>query len=286
MVDYYCIIFLPIVILLNWSDHVDAFLSVRELVHHHDGRMTAANGGSRSTHFWNHDVSNHQHGLEAAVAGGGGGGTIGSSSSLSLSPARHPKQSKPRKGGSSTHHPHQRQRRPKYYWTEVSNVELALRELWESKEVAIDAYHHLPPIPNESLLNYWNRHDLRGAIITHGGRTLLSERMGNAPIIPGKWNEAVQTWYVQQILQHDRDLSADTPPLSPQRLQQEQKQQLQQQRQRQHEEEATKDVLQSGEKCSDNNNEVLVSRPSRWSHSSHRKPKGYWSSMTVVVEEM
>jgi hypothetical protein len=174
-----------------------------------------------------------------------------SASDTASPPARHPKQSRTRKESPN--------RRPRHYWTQVSNVEFELRELWASKDVGIEPLYP-PPIPNESLLNYWNRHDLRGAIATHGGRDFLSESLGGALIIPGKWTEAVQTLPVQQLLQRDGQLSSTVPPLSPQQLQQQQQ-----------------PTFGEGRRNEE---------PSRWSHSSHRKPKGYWSSLTVVVKEM
>jgi hypothetical protein len=186
--------------------------------------------------------SNNHHTVWASIL---------TSSSSAPPPARHPKESQIRKES--------QYRRPRYYWTNVVNVEVALRELWDSHGVRIDPTVP-PPIPNECLLNYWNRHDLRGAIASHGGREFLSESLSRAPIIPGKWKDAVQTCYVQELLQCDDQLSVDVPPPSPQQ--------------------------QLAKNTKKQPTDVAVPLPSRWSHSSHRKPKGYWSSLTVVVTEM
>ena len=186
-----------------------------------------------------------------------GASTVRDSTSPPPPPARHPKESQIRKES-----PH---RRPRHYWTNISNVEIALRDVWHSHHVTIDPILP-PPIPNECLLNYWNRYDLRGAIATHGGREFLSELLGGAPILPGRWKDAVQTRYVQELLQADVRLSADGPPPSPQQQQQQQQ--------------------QSPPKRKKESTDPSDSQPARWSHSSHRKPKGYWSSLTVVVTEM
>lgn len=161
--------------------------------------------------------------------------------------ARYPKETKSRRKSQN--------RRPRFYWTDLSNVEQELRDLWQSKNVVIPS-HQPPPIPNESLLYYWGRHDLRGVIATHGGRELLSESLGGAFVIPGKWGEAVQIPYVQQILQHDDKLFADIPPWSPRK------------------------------NPGKGHTSEHISLEKRWSHRSNRKPHGFWSSTTVVITEL
>jgi hypothetical protein len=83
-------------------------------------------------------------------------------------------------------------RKPRGYWKNITNIEYELRNLWiEKMQISNNAnnddnnngdkllvkllYEYPPPIPNEALLNYWNRHDIRNAIRSYGGRTLLSE---------------------------------------------------------------------------------------------------------------
>jgi hypothetical protein len=149
-------------------------------------------------------------------------------------------------------------RKPPGYWLEVKNVEAELRNLWKSVNVNIDPKQP-PPIPNESLLNYWKRYDLRSAIVQNDGREILSELLGGALIVPGKWSEAKETIWVKQVIQEDPDLSAEYPPLSPQQLR-----------------------LNSS---SDTLNKVEGSCR-RWAHTSSRKEKGYWSSEIVVIKEL
>ncbi len=169
-------------------------------------------------------------------------------------PARHPKipqiRQKPR------------HRRPHNYWIEISNVRAELVELWNGVNVTIPSTSP-PPIPSESLLNYWKRHDLRAAIATHGGREFLAEALEGALIIPGKWKLAVQTPIVQALLVEDSNLSVDNPPLSPQQL-----------------------VRQVETATKNHTNNETSYRLRRWYHSSSRKPPGYWSSQTKVIEEL
>ncbi|OEU23233.1 hypothetical protein FRACYDRAFT_233403 [Fragilariopsis cylindrus CCMP1102] len=85
-------------------------------------------------------------------------------------------------------------RKPRGYWKNITNIEYELRTLWTEKAIQISDNAvdnddnndndndkllinllYPPPIPNEALLNYWNRHDIRNAIRSYGGRTLLAE---------------------------------------------------------------------------------------------------------------
>ena len=63
------------------------------------------------------------------------------------------------------------------YWLELDNVELELRLLWDDVNVTLNNNTNIietpPPIPNESLLNYWKRYDIRNAIVQNGGRDIL-----------------------------------------------------------------------------------------------------------------
>jgi len=114
-------------------------------------------------------------------------------------------------------------RRPRNYWMDMRNVERELVEFWDAVGVAADDYatgggSKRPSIPSEALLNYFGRHDLRGAITAHGGRDSLSERLGSLPIVPGRWADAVR-WSpeVRRLLethgvQAGGELSPDVPP--------------------------------------------------------------------------
>jgi hypothetical protein len=146
----------------------------------------------------------------------------------------------------------------------ATHIEQELRELWASVNVTIDATQP-PPIPNESLLNYWQRHDLRAAVVTHGGRALLSESLGGAELLPGKWSEVVQTCYLQELLVQDPNLCADLPPLSPQQQQ----------------------TLKRGGKKQTKDSSVKEDqrrREERWKYKGVRKEKGYWSDRLVIQE--
>jgi hypothetical protein len=144
-------------------------------------------------------------------------------------------------------------RRPRNYWRDLSNVEQELRMQWNDCSVSIPD-DCPPPIPNEALLNYWKRHDLRSAIVAHGGREQLSKYLGGAEIIPGKWVLATNTTVVQQLVAHDSNLDPEVPPLSPQQqmLKKEQRRRL--------------------------------DKDSRWMHSDKRKPAKYWTKKVILEE--
>lgn len=150
-------------------------------------------------------------------------------------------------------------RKPRNFWLEVDNVETELRDLWKSVGVELVDDSQPPPIPNESLLNYWRRYDLRAAIVTHGGREALAESLGGALIIPGRWSVAVNTTYVQQLLENDLDLSSDLPPLSPQQL---------------------KKGIVREEKA------LFERKDKRQAAKGVRRGKGYWYSDQKVIQEL
>lgn len=148
-------------------------------------------------------------------------------------------------------------RKPKGYWLDISNIEKELRDQWKYVNVTVEEQQP-PPIPNETLLNYWKRHDLRSVIVQSGGRDYLAERLGGAFIIPGKWSEAKKNAWVKQLLATDPNLDPDLPPLSPQQL---------------------KSIGRRASSSSSGNVE-------RWAHQSTRKTRGYWSSEIVVIQEL
>lgn len=180
-----------------------------------------------------------------------------------------------------------RSKKPKYYWTNATNLHRELVDLWQETaqanltKLTLDqgaTFTLPPPIPNQALLNYWKRHDLRAAIASQGGAIevyqsilcecyphLLTSTASSCdsnvypPIIPGNWSDAVQTKIVQQVLANDPNLSATYPPKSPQQLRRLQKP----------------------------SNPLANNEPaSRWEHSPTRKPPGYWSSDRVVLQEL
>jgi len=142
-------------------------------------------------------------------------------------------------------------RRPKYFWLDASNLEKELRSFWNDDCGVELAKNEPPPIPNEILLMYYERHDLRGAIASNGGRLDVSEKLGGAAIMPGNWRDAVsESKELRQLVGSDKNLSADYPPTGTAR-----------------------------------ESPRIRETSMRWSHHTGRKPKGYWS-LRVVVQEL
>ena len=168
-------------------------------------------------------------------------------------------------------------RRSKHYWLDIENVESELRQFWESVNVTI-RNDEPPPIPNETLLNYLERFDIRGAIVVNGGRKDLALLLGGARIMPGKWKDAVaMSPELQQLVNKNGTsqnfllLSPDVPPPSPQQLRQ------------------TKDSAaqpQSGTNLdiSDASDTETGQEISRWSHKAGRNRRGHWSRGLVIQE--
>jgi len=110
-------------------------------------------------------------------------------------------------------------KRPRAFWKDINNIESELRLFWTSINVDIP-FTDPPPIPNEALLNHFERHDLRYAISNNGGRVVIAEKLGGANLIPGKWSDAVKdSKEIQCLLQPDNPagagLSYDIPPIAP-----------------------------------------------------------------------
>jgi len=85
-------------------------------------------------------------------------------------------------------------RRPRGYWSNLTNVRESLTSLWLTDLHAPVGLvpPTSPPIPSEHLLNALGRNDLRHAIVVHGGRESLSLLLGGAEIVPGRWAEAIE----------------------------------------------------------------------------------------------
>ena len=150
-------------------------------------------------------------------------------------------------------------RKPAGYWKDVGNIENEIRSLWESVTVNIPS-DEPPPIPNEALLNYWKRHDIRSAISQIGGRDILSEEMNGAFVVPGKWKEAAKTVWVKKVIANDQNLDRGVPPPSPQQAK----------------------LRRSG----DSMRTAKLQDRKRWIHQGSRRQKGFWSSEEVVIEEL
>ena len=127
-----------------------------------------------------------------------------------------------------------------------------------------------PPlcIPNEALLNYCGRHDLRAAIVTYGGRDEMAFELTKGTrrrvtIMPGKWSEAVASSIELQIMlqneTHSEWLSDGEAPQKKSK----QKQPAQK----------TESVATSSNKPK-----------KKWAHQGERKPLGYWNRQKVVAE--
>lgn len=105
-------------------------------------------------------------------------------------------------------------RRPRGYWSDKPNVIKELREFWEDLDAPVE-HSKLPPIPNEALLNHFKRNDLRWAIASHGGRDALSYRLGGAPIVPGRWADAILVEQVKKVLDPNNPASIGLSPFYP-----------------------------------------------------------------------
>ena len=90
-----------------------------------------------------------------------------------------------------------RPRKPKFYWNDPENIRQELHLFW--KELNTTTSDDKLYIPNEYMLNYFNRNDLRAAIYQMGGRESLAHVL-DAHVIPGKWIHAVKIDIVKQVL--------------------------------------------------------------------------------------
>ncbi|CAB9521514.1 expressed unknown protein [Seminavis robusta] len=143
------------------------------------------------------------------------------------------------------------ERRDRFYWQDLRNVESEFQNFWISLGIKTKRKSAIC-IPNETILRYFGRHDLRWAIATHGGRDELFFKMKNVVEMPGKWNEAVESCpEMQRLLKNQTiGLSARGPPKL----------------------EGTGEGAEKEE----------ASR--KWMHRSGRKPLGYWSQQQVLVD--
>jgi hypothetical protein len=160
---------------------------------------------------------------------------------------------------------------PRYYWSDISNVRGEFHAFW--RDLLGDDEYSMegpPTIPNEALLNHVERNDLRYAIVLYGGRRALSERLGGAPVMAGKWTKAAKdSRELQLLIQKGKSgLCSDRPPPSPGQKKQ-QKTSISRPKQRR---KAVSSVSQT--KQTDN----------RWKHRPGRKPRGYWSLQQTVQE--
>jgi hypothetical protein len=121
--------------------------------------------------------------------------------------------------------PSARPRKPKYYWTDLDNLYRELQGLWkEEAGITYQASHNSSSstpntlqvlVPNETLLRYLGRHDVRAAIASHGGRVRLENEYSHLfRIQSGRWTEGVtqESMHMSALLQKHSNLSAKRPP--------------------------------------------------------------------------
>lgn len=109
-------------------------------------------------------------------------------------------------------------RRPSSFWKDIGNIQTELGLFWSSVNVEIDPLQP-PAVPNEALLNHFERHDLRYAIANMGGRGEVAIQLGGARLVPGKWSDAIrESDEVKQLLKKDnpagKGLSKAVPPIA------------------------------------------------------------------------
>lgn len=204
-------------------------------------------------------------------------------------------------------------RRPPTYWKDKNNISKELKLFWSSVNVTIDA-NSPPPIPSETLLKHFERHDLRYAISNMGGREAISKDL-NATLIPGKWSEAIQfSDEVKQLLSKSnpfgKGLSKVAPPISRHAKKTLVKNQLRKVQKRMHDmitdsflaaNETNASSIDNGtfmmadisdlitpvkEKIDDMTLDKLrYSGGERWAQQKDRKARGYWD-IDVLIEEL
>jgi hypothetical protein len=156
-------------------------------------------------------------------------------------------------------------RKPKYYWSDLANLRTELDIFWKDRGVVVGKGSAKKSrmgrvvIPNETLLLHYRKHDLRGAIASHGGRYAVAEKLERAmptgtkvEVMSGTWTLAVnESPELRSLIQLDPLLSSELPP-----------------------------TISSQSRSSAG----LGGR--RWSHNTARHPKGYWCSRTAVIQSL
>ncbi len=148
-------------------------------------------------------------------------------------------------------------RKPRYYWLDRMNLRQEFLDFWSNLGVSTNVTS--PTIPNESLLMYYERHDLRAAIVKNGGRHAVSLLLNHAPIMPGRWKDAISTCIeVQQLIhRNDTNLSPDRPPWHT-------------------------------KTAADTSSVTVLFKTNDtklWSHHEGRNQKGHWN-LQIVVQEL
>ena len=149
-------------------------------------------------------------------------------------------------------------RKPRYFWFDPTNLRNELLQFWSKLGIATN--HTSPTIPNESLLVYYERHDIRAAIVKNGGRAAVSILLNHAPIMPGRWKDAIASSIeLQQLLRsaNETNLRADRPPWTNK---------------------TAKETSLATSFLKSNNDTKL------WTHHDGRNQKGHWNLQTVIQD--
>lgn len=93
-------------------------------------------------------------------------------------------------------------RKPLGYWKSIDNIRKEFTLFWNELNVPIQEINpgEPPPIPSNFILVFFKRHDLRGVLLTNGGREHVSYLLGGAKLIPPKWKDAVELEEVKRLL--------------------------------------------------------------------------------------
>jgi hypothetical protein len=173
-----------------------------------------------------------------------------------------------------------RRRHPPNFWSGLERIRAELILFWEETlQVPVLAEERdTPPIPNEMLLSFTNRHDLKYAINSvYGGRDALayalavdSKRNTPSRIIGGRWysDDCINTREVRLLYQHvflGAELQKSRPYSRPAAV-----------RPTSHTSDFLDDLAQSTTK------ELTTSE--KWRHRPGRNAWGFWNSTTVERE--
>ena len=227
-------------------------------------------------------------------------------------------------------------RRPRYYWTKPENLRRELRQFWLNPTGIVPEHDDFEKknnnsnkprtrqvdqpckkneqeekesllllIPNEIVLQYFGRHDLRAAIASQGGRSLLAEVLP-ARIMPGRWDQAIRqnSRELQTLMQREPLLSTQQSPFASSsssistskswvvHTTQVDRHESQQGTSQKMSNETTindevKGKTNDPEATAATTTKAVVTTvpPKKWSHHRDtRKPKGYWSLQRVLCE--
>lgn len=179
-------------------------------------------------------------------------------------------------------------RRPKFYWTNHGNLKRELEQFWVDcgVEKSSERSRSVVLIPSEILLYHYGRHDLRAAIVTQGGRSVLAETLP-ARIMPGRWKDAVTDptcrEEMQQLLKADSRLSMDISPAAALDIASPSRQELTA-RQEETSVDIRNDKRDQDDDDDSNTNTSITQKKTKHNNIGNRRPRGYWSLEIVLVE--